>query len=117
VSSTSSTGSDPDAIREEIEHTRADLADTVDALQYKLDVKARAKDQARATGQQLRERSVELKDQAAARSAQLKDQAAARSAQLRAQATTDDGKPRPELLAAAAALVVAVAAVVWWRRR
>jgi Protein of unknown function (DUF3618) len=44
---------DPDAIREDIERTRANLAGTVDALHAKLDVKtqakarvARAKDQA-----------------------------------------------------------------------
>lgn len=34
---------DADDIRHEIEQTRADLADTVDALTAKLDVKARAK--------------------------------------------------------------------------
>ena len=33
-------------IREEIERTRADLADTVDALHAKVDVKARAHDKA-----------------------------------------------------------------------
>ena len=33
---------DPDAIREDIERTRADLADTVDALHAKVDVKHRA---------------------------------------------------------------------------
>lgn len=45
--------SDPDAIREDIERTRDELAETVDALHAKLDVKsqvkeriARAKDQA-----------------------------------------------------------------------
>jgi hypothetical protein len=37
---------DPDQIREEIEATRADLADTVDALSTKLDVKAQAKSKA-----------------------------------------------------------------------
>lgn len=35
--------SDPEAIRAEIERTREDLADTVDALQAKLDVKGQAK--------------------------------------------------------------------------
>lgn len=39
-------GSSPQAIREEIEATRADLADTVDALHAKLDVKTRAKNAA-----------------------------------------------------------------------
>jgi hypothetical protein len=40
---TPTTPNDPDAIREDIERTRNDLADTVDALQAKLDVKSRAK--------------------------------------------------------------------------
>jgi hypothetical protein len=110
VTSTPSSGpgtsSDPDAIREEIEQTRADLADTVDALQYKLDVKARTKDRARATGEQLHDRGVELKEQATARGAQLKEQA-----------TTDAGKPRPEVVAGVVALVALVVAVAWWRRR
>jgi len=37
-------GEDPDQIRREIEQTRADMGETVDALGYKTDVKARAKD-------------------------------------------------------------------------
>jgi Protein of unknown function (DUF3618) len=37
-------GQDPDAIREEIEQTRADLGETVEAVGYKADVPSRAKD-------------------------------------------------------------------------
>ncbi len=37
-------GQDPAAIREEIEHTRERMGDTVDALGYKADVPARTKD-------------------------------------------------------------------------
>jgi ElaB/YqjD/DUF883 family membrane-anchored ribosome-binding protein len=37
-------GEDPDRIRAEIERTRAEMGETVDALGYKTDVKARAKD-------------------------------------------------------------------------
>src|SRR3954465_9875617 len=37
-------GEDPDRIRREIEETRAQMGETVDALSYKTDVKARAKD-------------------------------------------------------------------------
>lgn len=37
-------GQDPEAIRQSIEETRAEMSDTVDALGYKADVKARAKD-------------------------------------------------------------------------
>jgi hypothetical protein len=43
TTTTPTTSKDPDAIREDIERTRNDLADTVDALQAKLDVKAQAK--------------------------------------------------------------------------
>ena len=41
-------GEDPDRIRREIEQTRAEMTETVDALGYKADVKSRAKD--RVTG-------------------------------------------------------------------
>jgi len=37
-------GEDPDRIREEIVQTRLEMGETVDALGYKADVKARAKD-------------------------------------------------------------------------
>jgi hypothetical protein len=37
-------GEDPSAIREEIEETRARMGDTVEAIGYKTDVKARAKE-------------------------------------------------------------------------
>ena len=37
-------GEAPDRIRAEIEETRADMSETVDAIGYKADVKSRAKD-------------------------------------------------------------------------
>ena len=37
-------GQDPDAIRQEIEATRANMGDTIDAIGYKADVKSRAKE-------------------------------------------------------------------------
>jgi ElaB/YqjD/DUF883 family membrane-anchored ribosome-binding protein len=40
-------GEEPDRIRAEIEQTRAEMSDTVDALGYKADVKSRAKDNLR----------------------------------------------------------------------
>ena len=40
-------GEDPDRIRREIEQTREQMGDTVDALSYKADVKSRAKDNLR----------------------------------------------------------------------
>ena len=37
-------GQDPETIRADIEQTRAEMGDTVDALGYKADVKSRAKE-------------------------------------------------------------------------
>ena len=67
-----------------IEQQREQLADTVDQLTHKLDVKTQAKE---------------------------------RVARVADRATTDEGRPRPELIAAATAAVLLVGVVVWWRRR
>jgi ElaB/YqjD/DUF883 family membrane-anchored ribosome-binding protein len=40
---------DPEQLREDIEQTRRELGDTVEALAYKADVKARVKDKVEAT--------------------------------------------------------------------
>jgi len=79
-----STSNDPEAIRADIERTREELAQTVDALHAKLDVKTRAKDKV---------------------------------VQVKNSATTNDGKPRPEVIAVAVAALVVVVGLVWWRRR
>jgi Protein of unknown function (DUF3618) len=76
--------STPDDIQADIEQQREQLAETVDQLTHKLDVKA----------------------QASAKVDELKDRA-----------TTDDGKPRPELIGAVAGAVVVVGLLIWWRRR
>ena len=55
-------GEDPGQIRQQIEETRAQMGDTVDALAYKADVKERAKDSI-----------TEKKDRAVESIAQTKD--------------------------------------------
>ena len=62
----------PEEIQADIERQREQLAQTVDQLGHKLDVKAQTKEKV---------------------------------ADVRDRATTDDGKPRPEVLGAAAAVV------------
>ena len=74
----------PEQIETEIAAQRAQLADTVDQLSARLDVKSRASAKA-----------IELKDRA----------------------TTDDGAPRPEVLAAVGSLVAMTLVLVWWRHR
>ncbi len=66
-----------DALEADIEQTREELAETVDLLAAKFDVKARVRDRV----------------------------------------TTDDGKPKPVVLAAAGFMVAAVVAYVVLRRR
>jgi phage tail protein X len=58
-------GEDPSAIREEIEETRARMGDTVDAIGYKTDVKARAKESVTGKVDGIRERISGAKDSVA----------------------------------------------------
>jgi MYXO-CTERM domain-containing protein len=76
--------STPEDIQADIERQREHLAETVDLLAHKLDVKAQGK-------------------------AKVED--------LKDRATTDDGKPRPEVIAGAAAALAVFVLLVWWRRR
>jgi small-conductance mechanosensitive channel len=76
--------STPEEIQADIEQQREQLAQTVDQLTQKLDVKAQTK---------------------------------AKVADVRDRATTDDGKPRPEVIGAAAAVLVGITLIVWLRRR
>jgi hypothetical protein len=84
-------------LQADIERTRADLAQTVDQLTAKLDVKTR-----------VRNRITDTKDDATTRLRTWQDQA-----------TDDDGKPTPATLGVGGgvlAAVVAVLVVVLWRR-
>lgn len=81
---TRANGTIAEQLEADIERQRDELATTVDALQSRLDVKARAKDKV---------------------------------ADVRDRATTDQGRPRPEVIAAGVAVVIAVVGLVVLRRR
>ena len=85
----------PEEIQAEIEQQREQLAETVDQLTAKLDVKANTK--------------AKVED--------VKAQTQAKVAEVRDLSTTDDGKPRPEVLGIAAAVVIGIGVVIWLRRR
>ena len=96
----------PEEIEADIVVQREQLADTVDALTAKLDVKAQAKakvDDAKAT--------------TTAKVADAKATTTAKAAELKDRATTPEGKPRTDLLVFGATVLVVTVALVWWRRR
>ena len=90
-----SDGQTPEELEADIERQREQLATTVDQLTAKLDVKSHAQ----------------------AKVADVKSQAKVKVVEVKEAATTDDGKPRPEVLAVAGAIVGAALLFIWWRRR
>ena len=85
----------PEEIQTDIARQREQLAETVDELGHRLDFKAHTK--------------AKVND--------LKTQSKARVAAVKDRSTTDEGKPRPELLGAAVAVVTGLALLLWLRRR
>ena len=98
--------STPEDIQADIEKQREHLAQTVDQLGHKLDVKAQTK-----------AKVEDVKAQTQARVEDVKAQTQAKVAEVKELSTTDDGKPRPEVLGAAAAVVVGVVLIIWLRSR
>jgi Flp pilus assembly protein TadB len=84
-----------EAIQADIERTRQDLAETVDQLTDKLDVKARAHDKV----------------------AEVRHDASEQLHRMADRATDEQGRPRPPVLAVAAGVALAVVMVVVIRRR
>jgi len=82
---TSAVPDDPEQIRQDIERTREQLGETVEALVAKTDVKARAKERAGQLSQTLKEKTALAKEQTTARVAQAKEQTTARVGQARGQ--------------------------------
>ncbi|MCW2832163.1 MAG: hypothetical protein JWN68_116 [Nocardioides sp.] len=85
----------PEEIEAEILEQRERLAETVDQLSAKLDLKSRA-----------RSKVAEVKDRATQGVADVKDRT-----------TTTEGSPRPEVLAAAGSLAAMIAVLLVWRLR
>lgn len=92
----------PDELREEVERTREDLADTVDELAARLDVKSRVRESVDDTKARVSESVHEATDR------------------VQHAVTEPDGSPKPAALAVAggvAAIVVVALVVKFWRSR
>lgn len=92
---TDSGNPDIDKIQADIEQTRQELGETVDALTAKLDVKSRA-----------RARLDDTKQRAAGQVQLAQTRATDLTKNARSAATTSDGKPTPTVLATVAGVVV-----------
>jgi hypothetical protein len=97
-----------DELQADIEHTREQLGNTVDALSEKLDVKA-----------QTRHKMESLKQGGAAKVDTVRSRGGEAATKAKNAATDSHGKPKTGLLAGAAlaAVLLAVGALVVWRRR
>lgn len=110
----------PEEIQEHIEATRQDLAETVDALTAKADVKARAKEQAQATKERAAAQVQVTRERAAEQVGAARVKVSGAAAQGKDALTDDEGTLRPEVpvvAAVAVAVIVGVVVVTAWRRR
>lgn len=119
---TSNGTGDPDALREEIRRTRAELGETVEALAAKADVKARLKDSADQAKERLREQAAQARERMRGQAAQTGDRMREQAGSLRSSAYDLRENARREplpwgLLAAGALTAVIVVLVVRGRRK
>ncbi|MEU6387905.1 DUF3618 domain-containing protein [Streptomyces sp. NPDC046939] len=107
------TATSTEELREQVEQTRHELGDTVQALADKADVKARTQEKAAALKEQTAAKASELSATTAAKASELTAQAKAKAEQ--AQQVWQDKAPEPVrdkramLIAAGVALVTVIA--------
>lgn len=80
---------DPDQLRQDIERTREQLGETVEALVAKADVKAQAKEKVGQLTDRVKGTTAQAKEQATARVAQTREQLATRAADVKQAAVTN----------------------------
>ena len=95
-----------DDLRQEIEHTRERLGETVDELAAKADIKART--QAKAA-----EATAQARDRAAKVTAQARD----RAAEVSGRVSRNEAVRRRWPIAVAAAVVIAGTVIIWRRKQ
>jgi chromosome segregation ATPase len=95
---------DPEQLKQDIEQTREQLGETVEALVAKTDVKAQAKDKVGQLTGRVKGSTAQAKEQATAKVTQARDQLATKTQGVK-QATTSNGAPAKEQLQARATAV------------
>jgi ElaB/YqjD/DUF883 family membrane-anchored ribosome-binding protein len=109
---------DSDAIREEISQTREDMAETLDALSAKFDVKGQAKAKMDDAKTEAKAKVDTAKTQAKAKADQAKTQAQALVSQAKEQAQTAYRRqPKAVIIGAGAAVVAIVAGLLFRKAR
>ena len=120
VRSLSGEAQTPDQIEAEIEVQRERLAETIDALSAKLDVKSQAQAKVEEAKQTAQSKVAQVKQtaQATVGSAQAKFGSAPGviAHTVKNGTVTPAGRPRPEVLAFGITVLVATV-VLWWRER
>jgi hypothetical protein len=130
VPATEAAPADPELLREEIAQTREELAETVQALAAKADVKGRARDKVAGLKDSAQDKVTQVAETARSRSDPLAEQVLLRTAEARGKAasvlspearraTADAARAvgqRPELLLGALAVLLAVLGVRQRRR-
>jgi ElaB/YqjD/DUF883 family membrane-anchored ribosome-binding protein len=112
---------DQQELEKEIEQTREQLGETVEALVGKVDVKARARQKLGQLTTQLQAKATEAKDKATGAGKRLQLQDKANQAKQQAAQAGQQIKKRPVPAAASAGaigmLVLFFVLIRWWRRR
>lgn len=108
--------SDPEAIRSHIEHSRAELSDTVDQLSAKLNVKAQATDKIAAARSKLADRAVKAKASAPPPVQRAIDKAGEKTAPIVHRIGEKAEPHRSQLIAAGLGVVVLLLVVRRFRR-
>jgi hypothetical protein len=116
VMSEASTPAEPQQLRDEIEQTRADLGETVQALAAKTDVKARAKEKLAMAKGQAAQAAGEVRDQTARAAGVVAETAASAKEQI-AQGQVPPRMRRPLPWAAAGTAFVLAGLVIYLIRR
>jgi chromosome segregation ATPase len=121
ASTTADEKPDVQELQANIEQTRQDLGETVDALTAKMDVKSRTRARLNDTKQRATVKLNDTKGQASVKLQDAKVKTSQLTATAKQNATDETGKPKPAVLAGAGGVVAALLAVVsvaiWKKRR